>query len=650
MSDPNLSAWVLAQLIGGMKLPSDFDTRQFHDEYAEAYGIYVAANGNGPDQLRAYLAQPSRKLLRQAVFAHQPGSPRPAAPLKPKTTLRRTPSEALEFIRSRVGRGERDQTLRECFKVLAALDAAAETSIRTEVIELLDLSSGDYRSLLAGARKNNPGHQPETIEEVLWVGQPRELRQVLDYVGGVAMTVVPLYLQTTVIEASTNGDTQFETERKLTPHLIVWEEGKREKYKLEEGLQRFNLTLRTGEAPLLLSRWSVAGVRDYLAGHCPDPARLLADIESALSYFVEFQCVRYLNNQGQLAELPAEHTQRMVALDIMSTYFMPIWPAVGYPLQTGEKESGKTTCQRLQADLSCMGAHITSAVTIAALKHMAALGYCLYFDDIENINDRNFDADKKGIILAGNTRGVKVPLMMEIEGKYQLVQLPVFCKKGFTNIAGIYDALGTRVLLIPMVRAFDKQKTERDPDVAAWPTSREKIVDDLYALTMCRLAEVDQLFRALEARPLADRERQIWAPILTLAQLCGGDEMRRQMIMLAIAKRHERQSQQRADFNQILVRVLFALVQESTETGVTPDTILDRMAEFLDLEKEKEDGEEAWSRSLITKVGIVMSNLRVYRRKYRPNNKVGAVYELDGEQIKQLAMSMNLVNEVPPIA
>jgi hypothetical protein len=186
-------------------------------------------------------------------------------------------------------------------------------------------------------------------------------------------------------------------------------------------------------------------------------------------------------------------------------------------------------------------------------------------------------------------------------------------------------------------------------DITPWPMARQKLIDDLYALALTRMADVERRYQSLNAHPLADRERQIWTPLLVLAELCGGDAMRRQMITLALAKRHERQERSRMDFTQVIVRVLFALVQESpTAIGVTPDLILDRAAEFLDLEKETDEksGEAHWSRSLVIKVGMVLSNLGAYTHKRRPSHEVRAAYDLDVDQINRLAISHNLVTQI----
>lgn len=639
MYDADHCAWALAQIIANKPLPADFDATQLVGDAVEGYRIYAVSGEHGRDQLHAWIAQPGRERIRQAVFAFRPGAPPP--PPKPRTPSR--PQEITQFIRVQLAQNaERDAVLRDCFARLAELDAAAETAIRETAMDLLEVSPGDYRSLLAEARKGKADAKPQVIEEVLWLGQPREFRQVLDYADGVAFSVVPLFVQSTVIGST---DALLETERKVQPFLIT---SRRERLKLDDGLRQYNLALRPSEPPFLLSRWSPEGVRAFLEGHTPDPARVLTQIETVFDHFVEFQSTRGLDPEGKLLSLPALDTRRMVALDVLSTWFMPVWPAVGYPLQTGEKESGKTTCQRLQAALSCMGAHITAGISTAALKRMADQGFCLYFDDIENINDRNFDADKKAIILAGNTRGVTVPMMMDVGGTYQLALMRVFCKKGFTNITGVYDALGTRVLLIPMVRAYDKRKTERDVDTSAWPVSRQELLDDLYALALTQLPHVEQIFKSLDARPLADRERQIWAPILTLAQLCGGDDLRRQMLALALAKRYEKQERQKPDFTVLVLKALLMLNRANPNALVTIDALLDQMAHFAELEREPgENGAPgAWSKSLTTRVGHILRNMRlVVGGPKRTHSQAPRAYTLDVEQLNRLAVSYSLLHE-----
>lgn len=71
------AAWYLAQLVAGLS-PEGIDPQKFTGPYAEAYAAYSGGNGKGPKVLQAYLAQPGREIIRQAVFAFRPGSPAPS--------------------------------------------------------------------------------------------------------------------------------------------------------------------------------------------------------------------------------------------------------------------------------------------------------------------------------------------------------------------------------------------------------------------------------------------------------------------------------------------------------------------------------------------------------------------------------------------
>jgi putative DNA primase/helicase len=73
------AAWYLAQCIAGYA-PQDVSPDSFVGEWAEAYAAFSAhgsRNGAGSASLRAWLGQPGREHLRQAVFAHKPGAPAP---------------------------------------------------------------------------------------------------------------------------------------------------------------------------------------------------------------------------------------------------------------------------------------------------------------------------------------------------------------------------------------------------------------------------------------------------------------------------------------------------------------------------------------------------------------------------------------------
>lgn len=633
---PDEQAWALAQLMAGYELADELDPAEFDDECAAAYHVYAGANGSGMRELKDHLAANERAALRHRVFAFKPGSPRPAP--------RPAEEEILALLQEHTNLPEGDSRkradyTRKLFTLVARLDAVGRIGVRDQVCDTLTLKPSDFNRLLTDARKRDQSKKPSG-KAILWESEPRVLHQSLDWIDGVAYTVVPLYMRSTKQVDTPDGSTKSETSNKLTPHVVT---SRRDLVELTEALTLYNLVLGPNEDAFMESRWSKPGIRRFIQDkYHADPAAVLQSIVKVLEFYIEFQ----QTEQASGEPLPPSATAKMVALLIMQTYFMPAWPAIGYPLHVGEKESGKTKLQRIQAKLSFLGEQITAAITTAALKRMADQGYALYFDDIENVRDKSFDPDKRAIILAGNTRGVTIPLVEEVDGRKFIRRFRAFCQKGFTNIAGVDDVLGSRVLLVPMVRAFDKKRSNRDPEATPPPVAFQAITDDLYTLALTRMGDVERIYRELDPGPLADREFQIWAPVLTLAILCGGEELRAEMLALALAKRQEKADRYEEGLPPAIIRALVNLVITEGRTRITNDQILMAVAAiFPDLaEKEtKEKGDEkieVWPKWLVTKTGTILKNLKASQGKR--HSREGAVYDFDPERVRRLAESFSI--------
>lgn len=633
---PDEQAWALAQLMAGYELPDELNPAEFDGECAAAYRVYVTANGSAHHELKAHLAANERTALRHRVFAFKPGSPRPT----PRPAEEEITALLLEHaILPEGDTKKRGDFTRKVFTRVARLDAVGLVAVREQVCSTLTLKPSDFNRLLADARKNDRSKKPSG-KAILWESEPRMLHQSLDWIDGVAYTVIALYLRSTKQVDSMDGGSKSETSNRLTPHVVT---SRRDLVELAEALTLYNLVLGPNEDAFMESRWSKPAIRRFIQDkYNADPAAVLQSIVKVLEFYIEFQ----QTEQASGEPLPPAATAKMVALLIMQTYFMPAWPAIGYPLHVGEKESGKTKLQRIQAKLSFLGEQITAAITTAALKRMADQGYALYFDDIENVRDKSFDPDKKAIILAGNTRGVTIPLVEEVDGRKFIRRFRAFCQKGFTNIVGVDDVLGSRVLLVPMVRAFDKKRSNRDPEATPPPVSFQEITDDLYTLAMTRMGDVERMYRELDPGPLADREYQIWAPVLTLAYLCGGDELRAEMLALALAKRQEKADRYEEGLPPAIIRALVKLVILEGKTRLTNDEILTAVAglfpDLAEKESKTKGGEtvDVWPRWLVTKIGNAIKNLKACKRK--SHNHRETVYDFDQTRIQHLAESFSI--------
>jgi hypothetical protein len=144
----------------------------------------------------------------------------------------------------------------------------------------------------------------------------------------------------------------------------------------------------------------------------------------------------------------------------------------------------------------------------------------LCFDDAENVTDKRADPDKEALLLAGNRRGNTVSLK-EPTGQrgWKTRHVNTFCVRAFSAINTPDPMLGSRSIIVPLIRTCDQKKAKADPaDYSLWPHDRQKLVDDLWALGPGQLREMPEFekFTNQKAR-LMRRNLDPWEPISTVA-------------------------------------------------------------------------------------------------------------------------------------
>ena len=88
------------------------------------------------------------------------------------------------------------------------------------------------------------------------------------------------------------------------------------------------------------------------------------------------------------------------------------------------------------AELAYLGQLILAGGTFASLRDLADYGATLAFDDAENVSDpRKTDPDKRALFLAGNRRGVKVPVKeVGADKQWHTRYVNAFCPRFFSAI------------------------------------------------------------------------------------------------------------------------------------------------------------------------------------------------------------------------
>jgi hypothetical protein len=335
--------------------------------------------------------------------------------------------------------------------------------------------------------------------------------------------------------------------------------------------------------------WSGAGVKRYLAGERPNPAEVVARLKAVVDTFIDF--ARSLAEQDVMCEL--------VACYVLATYFLDAFHVIGYLWPNGEPGSGKTSFLQVVTELAYLGQLILAGSSYPTLRDMADYGACLAFDDAEAVMDtKRTDPDKRTLLLAGNRRGATIAVK-ELKGDtWETRYVQTFCPRLFSAIRLPDPVLGSRSIIVPLIRSGDSKRTKRSVmEPRDWPCDRRRLVDDLWAVGLANLPllhEYDR--RAAECATLAGRNLEPWRAVLAVAlwldeqhKVRGlGDRMEK----LSTSYQGERAEYEDSDKTRVLYRALLDLTElekhKEKELDLAPKTISDRMNLIAEEEDLKE--------------------------------------------------------------
>ena len=253
--------------------------------------------------------------------------------------------------------------------------------------------------------------------------------------------------------------------------------------------------------PVLPDRgWSGAGMKRYLAGKRPDAAEVFGLLVEVADCFIDFS--RSLGIQAVMCE--------MIACYILATWLLDASHVVGYLWPNGETGAGKTTALQVVTETAYLGTLILAGSSLPTLRDLADYGATLAFDDAEAVMDaKRTDPDKRTLLLAGNRRGNVIAVKENVGDRWVTRHVSTFCPRLFSAIRMPDRVLGSRTIVVPMIRSGDEQKAKRSPmDPANWPCERRRLIDDLWALGLANLRQLPGYDReaadrsALSGRPL----------------------------------------------------------------------------------------------------------------------------------------------------
>jgi hypothetical protein len=388
--------------------------------------------------------------------------------------------------------------------------------------------------------------------------------------------------------------------------------------------------------------WSGAGVKRFLAGERPAADDVWRRLAAVVDRFVDFN--RSLATQQELCELTACY--------VLATYLLDAFHVVGYLWPNGEKGAGKTTYLQVVAETAYLGQLILAGGSYATLRDLADYGASLAFDDAEDVMDRKKgDPDKRTLLLAGNRRGAQVTVKEPDGDRWVTRYVQTFCPRQFSAIRLPDDVLGSRTLVIPLVRSGDARRAKSTPtDPAAWPCDRRRLVDDLWALALVSLKGMKHFDeRAAGLSPLVGRELEPWrnlfAVALWLEEEHGVAGLFGRMTALAAKYQAERPDLELADPVRLAIKALLrrtAGQAGAAETVFQPKDLAEWMNDLAvaeDLAGEA-SGDKAFTNA--RRVGWMLKRLRLDKA---PRTATRRCWKTTRQGIENLACAYGVVVE-----
>lgn len=334
------------------------------------------------------------------------------------------------------------------------------------------------------------------------------------------------------------------------------------------------LDVSLSEPPPQNRLWSTPAAKRYLAGYRPDPLSVFERVRDTIDAFVDFN--RSLATQETMAE--------MVACYTLATWMLPAFSVIGFLWPNGDRGCGKTQLLLTVCEMAYLGQVVQSGGSFASLRDMADYGACLAFDDAESLSDpKKTDPDKRSLLLAGNRRGSMIPLKEPVgNGVWRTRYVDAFCPRMFSAIQIPDVVLASRTIVVPLVRTIDRKKGNSTPlDYSQWPTDRQSLLDDLWALALAHLPEIPQYEREVcQDASLEARNLEPWRGILSIARWMDtkGDLTRKgkdaqgndiemglydRMEALSVAYQGERAGLETTDLTVLTIRALINLFERN---------------------------------------------------------------------------------------
>jgi hypothetical protein len=255
------------------------------------------------------------------------------------------------------------------------------------------------------------------------------------------------------------------------------------------------------------------------------------------------------------------------------------------------------------------------------------------FDDAEVLADpRKADPDKMSLILAGNRKGVEVPVKEpSADGGWRTRWVNAYCPRGFTALNLPFRALQSRSIVIPLVASADPTRANRDPENPEdWPLDQRQLRDDLWALGLSLQQEAAGVWTEMSRETsILGRDWERRRALITVARLFerhGVEGLERDIRQVMAAYHHQKGELEVQSRETLVIRALMRIaglpemdtwtLRDTMDTSsMTLKMTASHVAEMVRviLAEDDSSGDEDESSTWVStsRVGRLLSRLRL---------------------------------------
>ncbi len=330
------------------------------------------------------------------------------------------------------------------------------------------------------------------------------------------------------------------------------------------------LTVKPAMLHDVASRWPEADCAVFLAAPARPPS-------FAVAVALALERVRALMDISN--EVAA-----VLATWAVATYFHPLFKAFPRLDLRGEKGSGKSKALEILAAVAFNGG-VYANPTAAVLHRIAdPLRPSLCLDEVEHL-----DGEEKQAILSflnmGYKRTGRVP---RCEGdEHTLRTFAAYCPVALAGIRGLNSVTEDRAITLTLTRGADRAKINAEVDETEPRFAEARAV--CYRLALTRGRDVAESRRTL-ALPdwLVGRERELWAPLLTVAHLAeadAGEDLGLTADLLGLAKVQGEEREGLSDEGEAVVSLLSDSLKRADSLTIRPADLCEDLTKALHLDK-----------------------------------------------------------------